>query len=92
MSDTQTIILLLILAANLGSMLLYFKLERTMTEIDGCEYERFHTIRENIRQEALVTRQRIAQVKTRLADEERQNQKDLAKARYDRNKEQRAKV
>lgn len=39
-------------------------------------------------QEGQLTRERIAQVKTRLADEERQNQQDLAHSRYERGKEE----
>ncbi len=49
--------------------------------------DRQRGMKQALLEDGKLTRKRIAQVKTRLADEERVNQKELARKRYDRKKE-----
>ncbi len=79
----ELLIVLIFVVTNIGTLLLFRRMATTLqtvlVEVDGFKRRQ--------RLEHLLTRRRIAQVKTRLADEERQNQKDLARARYERRKE-----
>ncbi len=79
----EILIILIFAVTNIGTLLLFRRmatsLQTVLAELDGFKRRQ--------RAEHLLTRRRIAQVKTRLADEERQNQKDLARARYERRKE-----
>lgn len=97
MNNLITLSLLIIVACNLGVLWLFIRLHRSRHQLDNLTHLVLHRLAEaatrqrGIKQALLedgkLTRQRISQIKTRLADEERQNQKDLAHARYLRQKE-----
>lgn len=75
----ETLIILIFAVTNIGTLLLFRRMATTLqtvlAEVDGFKRRQ--------RLEHLLTRRRIAQVKTRLADEERQDQREKAKARQE---------
>ncbi len=81
-----TLTLLIVCFCSIGILGLYWKIyqwTQTPTEIDTSMRE----IQAQLTKFARDTDYRFRQVKTRLADEEREDQKDKAQARYQRRKE-----
>ena len=91
-TDFPTIALLLIAASNIGTLLLFKQMRRDKhhLHVDTLDVEMvvderaqglFDDFRALVREEGELTRRRIAQTKTRLADEEKADQKAKAAAR-----------
>src|SRR5215211_2533394 len=90
--DLPTIALLLIIIANIGTLLILKQMRRDKhhLHVDTLDVEMvvderaqglFDDFRALVKSEGKLTRERIAQTKTRLADEEKADQKARAAAR-----------
>ncbi len=95
-NELLTITLLLVTACNLGILWLYLRVHRGQYALHSLLHlvlnrlseasDRQRGMKRALLDDGQLTRERIAQVKTRLADEERVNQRELARDRYARQK------
>ncbi len=74
----ETLIILIFAVTNIGTLLLFRRMATSLQTVLG-EIDSF---KRRQRAEHLLTRRRVAQVKTRLADEELDDQKRKAHERY----------
>lgn len=95
-NELLTITLLLVIACNLGILWLYLRVHRRQDALYGLLHRVLHRLSEaSDRQRGMkrallddgkLTRERIAQVKTRLAEEEFDDQRAKARQRYAKQK------
>jgi low affinity Fe/Cu permease len=81
-----TAALLLMIAGNLGTLLLYLREHRQQREALPSDGQMSESLaRMEAKLDTLI--RRISEVKTRLADEEKQDQQEKARARYQAKKQ-----
>jgi hypothetical protein len=90
-NELLTITLLLVITCNLGILWLYLRVNRGQDALYSLlhlvlnrlseAFDRQRGMKHALLDDGKLTRQRIAQVKTRLADEERDDQKAKRRAR-----------
>ncbi len=73
----ETLIILIFAVTNIGTLLLFRRMTTSLQTVLG----EVASFKRRQRAEHLVTRRRIAQVKTRLRDEEKDDQKAKLQAR-----------
>ncbi len=71
----ELLIIFIFVVTNIGTLLLFRRMATSLQTV----LSEFDSFKRRQRLEHLLTRRRIAQVKTRLADEERQDQREKAK-------------